>query len=124
MRGARWMAWALAGALALGGAGCAAPRSGQTASPAQSAVSEPWDPLERLEEAGLSPEEAELVWQQLPDGYRAALEGREPPVWLAYLAAGHSRADVFAGFADSPEFIRLMDSYGVKHTSEITFPGL
>ena len=79
------MAWALAGALALGGAGCAAPRSGQTASPAQSAVSEPWDPLERLEEAGLSPEEAELVWQQLPDGYRAALEGREPPVWLAYL---------------------------------------
>ena len=44
--------------------------------------------------------------------------------WVNYLAEGHTRLEVFLGFADSIEFIRLMDSYGVKHTADITFPGM
>ena len=44
--------------------------------------------------------------------------------WTGYLAAGHSRYEVFLGFADSVEFARIVASFGVESTPEVTFPGL
>ena len=44
--------------------------------------------------------------------------------WTGYLAAGHSRYEVFLGFADSVEFARIVASFGVESTPDVTFPGL
>ena len=44
--------------------------------------------------------------------------------WVNYLAEGHTREEVFNGFADSVEFARIVASFGVESTPEVTFPGL
>lgn len=53
--------------------------------------------------------------------YRTLL-GREPDAggkadWLGWLSVGISRSGVFAGFANSAEFQRICDSYGVERGS-------
>ena len=43
--------------------------------------------------------------------------------WVNYLAEGHTREEVFNGFADSVEFARIVASFGVESTPDVTFPG-
>ena len=66
---------------------------------------------------------SEFIGQNVSNGeyvtrlYRTFM-GREPDsdgynAWVAQLDSGVSREDVFAGFAESPEFTRICASYGI-----------